>query len=201
VSGKAYANRKEEKERPKGDFYETPYSLLWALYDQTNELKEEQSAYDPCAGNGALIEAGKKIDLKIDGDDWFYGTQIGKQNRNFYDFKGFRSLIVTNFPFSEWDKMVWKGLSVSKRLITIGRVNYFGTHSRNENGLWKYLSDVYVFDRMTDYRAPIHPEGLFHVGALVTGWFVFDSTQKTDNTRLRVLDVQKYAKLGAFDGV
>lgn len=184
--------------RPEGDFYETPYSLVWSLADCTDELDDVETAYDPCAGSGAIVDASAVRGITVTGEDWYYSGKGRWPNPvNFYDYNKHTELILTNFPFSEWDNMVRTGLRVADKVITIGRVNYFGTHARNASGLWKHLKAVYVFDRMIDYRADPHPDGLFYVGALVTGWFIFEKKEQVQ-TNLHVLDVQKYAKLGAY---
>jgi len=196
-SGKAYANRLPQKERPVGDFYPTAKSLTWELL-KTGEVDTNSHIIDPCAGDGAVVEAIKEKhpEMQIDASDWY--TDYGDR-ANIYDLRGHWDAVVTNFPFSEWDKMVKKSLSIADKVITIGRLNYFGSVGRYETGLWDKLKKVYVFNRMVDYRGPVHPEGLFHVGALVTGWFVFDNHHdKLQGTTMEVLDVQKYAKLGAY---
>ena len=192
--GKTYVSKKPLELRPQGDFYETPKSLTWELIKQ-GEIAKTDSIVDPCQGEraivGTLIEEGFS---QVHGSDLF----VGKDNRDIYSYEqDSYDVVVTNFPFSEWDQMVWKSLEIAPKVITIGRVNYFGTHKRNVEGLWDHLIRVYIFDRMVDYRTPYREDGSFHVGALVTGWFVFERRKRTAPT-LHVVDVQRYAKLGAY---
>lgn len=42
-----------------------------------------------------------------------------------------------------------------------------------------------------------YEDGLFHVGAMATGWYLWDMTYTGDPT-IHVVDVQKYAKLGGY---
>lgn len=194
---KAYANKKPLHQRPLGDFYETPYSLVWRLLD-TGEVSGCPGVVDPCAGRGAIVDA-------LDNDPRFKGKIVGFDlysrmfiEKDIYDIEPDSfDIVVTNFPFTEWDAMVRKSLEIAPKVITIGRVNYFGTHDRNVTGFWNHLTNVYVFDRMIDYRTPSRTDGLFHVGALVTGWFVFERDVMGPPI-LEVIDVQEYAKLGAF---
>lgn len=196
MSGKAYANRKKKEDRPEGDFYSTPMSLVREL-KKTGEIDGYSDIIDPCAGEGAIVEAlEENSNALIHASDLYVGydtvADIYDIPQNSYD------LVVTNFPFSEWDDMVRKALEIAPKVITIGRLNYLGTHKRNVTGLWDNLTDIYVFDRMVDYRTPKRLDGLFHVGALVTGWFVFQRGTYEVSPQINLIDVQKYATLGAY---
>ena len=90
-----------------------------------------------------------------------------------------------------------KALQIEK-FAYIGRMNYFGTHARNVNGLFNECKKVYVFDRMIDYRTPYREDGLFHLGALVTAWFVWERGFIGKPT-IEQIDMQKYAKLGSYE--
>ncbi len=53
--GKAYANKKKKSERPKGDFYGTPISLLWELFKKENKnINKWYDVLEPCCGTGNL---------------------------------------------------------------------------------------------------------------------------------------------------
>lgn len=196
MRGKAYANRRAKEERPEGDFYETPRSLVWML-QETGELHGLQNMLDPCAGNGRIVSALRECrpNSTIRGYDLFTG--YGEGTVDFLDAGQDCPAIVTNFPFSQWDSMIRHALEVSELVITIGRLNYFGTHARNVSGLWRNLKRVYAFDRMVDYRTPDREDGCFHVGALVTGWFIFHRKPKKAIC-IEILDVSRYATLGAY---
>lgn len=197
MEGKAYLNKKKVTEQPEGNLYETPKSLTWELI-KTGELSGLSSIIDPCAGHGAIVtELRENLpDTKVIASDWYTGFE---EKRDIYELRDKYDAVVTNFPFNQWDDMVRHSLTLSSKVITIGRVNYFGTYGRNESGLWTHLKKVYIFDRMVDYRAPIHPEGFFHVGGLVTGWFIFDATYQGP-MEFDLIDVQQYAKLGTYKG-
>jgi hypothetical protein len=194
--GKAYAARKAKEARPQGDFYSTPKSLTRELA-KIGELDGYNDILDPCAGEGAIVDVLHEVTgARIHASDLY--TEYGNL-RDIYDYEeNSYDLVVTNFPFSEWDSMLRKALEIAPKVITIGRLNYFGTHQRNVSGLWSDLTDVYVFDRMVDYRTPMRLDGLFHVGALVTGWFVFQRETSGVSPQINLIDVQKYATLGAY---
>lgn len=103
--------------------------------------------------------------------------------------------VIMNPPFSLWDPFVHKAKVESDVLMSIGRLNYLGTHSRNASDIWSNLRAVYCFDRYVDYRTEFREDGLFHVGAMATAWFLWERGY-TSPPELHVLDVQKWAKLG-----
>jgi hypothetical protein len=103
--------------------------------------------------------------------------------------------IITNPPFNLWDDFVLKAKKETEKLLVIGRLNYFGTTSRFNNGIWNNLKSVHCFNRYIDYRTPLRNDGLFNVGAMATAWFLWDSNYE-GTPELNFLDVQNYAKLG-----
>lgn len=205
--GKAYANRKPKEERPESDFYVSPRSLIWALLDQTDVLTQyvqPEPIFDPCCGNFAIgnalrardyvtdlpHEKGKAViqekDISIDGYDFLQDKKRGK------------SIILMNPPFSLFDEFITNAKETSKKVVSIGKLNFFGAYKRNASGLWKNLQHVYIFNRQVDYRTPERDDGLFHVGNLVTGWFLWNREWEEDYWETSMLDVQPYAKLGQF---
>jgi len=188
--GKAYANRK--KDPPQGDFFPTPRSLIWVARDIIeNEFpKNNTSLLEPCAGNGVLVEELEKLgycvrshDLYVDGVDYLTFSCHG------YDG------IITNPPFSLWDEFVKKAKKDVKKVMMIGRLNYFGTAGRLSSGLWEGLKSIYCFNRYVDYRTPARNDGFFHVGAMATAWFIWEKEYIKKPT-INFLDVQTYATLG-----
>ena len=59
MKGKAYANRKPEYERPKGDFYETPSCMTEELV-KTGVLDGVKTIWDPCCGKYAITKVLEK---------------------------------------------------------------------------------------------------------------------------------------------
>ena len=85
------------------------------------------------------------------------------------------------------------------RVCMLGRTDCFGAHGRNVSGVWDHLEKVYIFDRRIDYRTPLRNDGMFYVGAMVTAWFIWNIERPVGLPwETEVIDVQKYAKLGAF---
>ena len=190
MKGKSYAARKESKHRPVGDLYDTPKSLIWELL----EIETFHDILEPAAGNLAIVEA---LDEKLSGNDLIVYGDLST-GEDFYDMKEWPGDILTNPPFSEWDKFVNHAKKIAYgRVCMLGRANYFGTYDRSQSTIWDGLRYVYFLNRMADYRTPRRTDGMFHVGAMVTGWFIWEKWYRGDPA-IRQLDVQKYATLGAF---
>lgn len=194
--GKAYAHKSGQR---KGDLYHTPKSLVWVAEDI---IKREFSdnILEPSAGqsNFPIWEA-LTCDFNIQtycndlfdpetGDDYLYSYD--ELFNTFFE-------VITNPPFSLWDEFVLKAKTHCNKFMFIGRLNYFGTQSRLKKGIWDNLKGIYPFSRYVDYQTPYRGDGLFHVGAMATAWFLWDMEYE-GNIDFQILDVSKWAKLGAF---
>lgn len=187
--GKAYVNRKDETRRPESDYYPTPKSLVWEL-DKLGILDKSVPIYEPAEGEGAITKALTELGYTVSADD------IRTTGKDFLENTKEYPCIVTNPPFSYFDSFVEVAKECSPLVIMIAKTNFFGAYGRYKRGIWKGLRDVYIFNRQVDYRTPCRDDGLFHVGNLITGWFVWDRSWKEDYWRTKVVDVQNYAKLG-----
>ena len=188
--GKNYANRKPLDQRPEADFYGTPISLVWELAKTGVLDKMSTPIYEPASGEGAIAHTLKDMGFSVIEDD------IRTTGKDFLQYEEKHGCIVTNPPFSLFDDFVMKAKEVSPLVIMIAKTNFFGAYKRNETGVWKNLREVHIFNRQVDYRSPKRKDGLFHVGNLITGWFVWDRDWKEDYWKTHIMDVQKYAKLG-----
>ncbi len=215
MSGSTYASRRSALNRPEGDFYATPASLAWSLLDNVEipliKAWEKKKRFlskpapkpvfvDPAVGDGALLRAFEARGFLGRGSDLYPAE--GYLHRDFLEhpigFNPSREILCFNPPFSLFDEFITRAKEIAPYFITLGRVNFFGTHGRNRDGLWKNLKSVHVFDRMVDYRTPARDDGHFHLGALVTCWMVFDRTWTKPYWETSLLDVQDYATLGPF---
>lgn len=206
MSGKAYMNRKSKENRPKGDLYDTPKSLVWEL------LKREkfENILEPAAGNLAIVEA-----LKSSPD---FTSKVTHSDINdgvsFFDYKEWDGDILTNPPFSLWDEFIFhakkiikpgskiiapkkKTVSLFNRICMLGRPDCFAAHSRTTSGIWDGLKYEYVFDRRVDYRTPKRDDGHFHVGAMTSCWLIWEPGY-TGEVIKRIIDVNNYATLGQY---
>lgn len=206
--GKAYANRKPIEDRPEADFYGTPISLVDLAIKEIlpNHLNSSSlKIWEPACGDGAiserLIKAGFTNLLSSD----IRETDYVKQNGKVIDFLSDSTLkgdvIITNPPFSLFDEFVMQAKKKAKLVIFIGKLNFFGAYNRWKDGVWDYLMETHIFNRQVDYRTPYREDGLFHVGNLVTGWFVWRPDQRLTTKfpwQSSIMDVQPWAKLGSF---
>jgi hypothetical protein len=191
--GKAYANKKSKENRPEGDFYPTPISLLWVMNEViTAEFARHVPVLEPCSGNEALAGELRGMGYAVRCNDLYRGgvDYLGA------DFQ--EKAVITNPPFSQWDDFVFKAKTHTDKCMFIGRLNYFGTASRLASGIWNELKAVYCFNRYVDYRTPPRADGNFCVGAMATGWFLWEREWQGSPT-IHFLDVQKYATLGGFN--
>jgi len=192
MKGKAYANRKPLSERPEADFYRTPESLTQALIDH-QLVHKAYYVHEPAAGDGAIQKVLQAAGYNCTAED------IRTTGKDFLEDNTRREQIVTNPPFSLFDEFVEHARDVcSDQYIMLGKMNFFGAYGRTQKHLWKYLREVRIFNRQIDYRTPAGKGGHFHVGNLVTGWFIFDKTWGKNYWHTSILDVQPYATLGAY---
>ena len=189
-TGKAYANKNSAVNRPEGDFYPTPRSLVWTAQQHIQrEFPKKESILEPCFGDGSISEPLEAIGYQVEKNDLFRGGV------DYLTTPFSQRYVITNPPFSLWDEFVQKAKRESLKVLCIGRLNYFGTASRSQSGIWNHLEYVLPFNRYVDYRTPNRHDGLFHVGAMATAWFLWNM-DFTGLPSIEVLDVQPWAKLG-----
>ena len=185
----AFASKKA-RDRSEGDFYPTPKSLVWAVQDTIfREFSRSKPILEPCCGEGAISNELKLYGYTVQENDLFHGGVD-------YLKKPFNvPHMITNPPFSLWDEFVEKAKQECKKIMLIGRLNFFGTASRLRNGMWSHLKEVHIFNRYVDYRTPMREDGFFHIGAMATAWFLWD-TAFDGAPAMYFVDVQEYARLG-----
>ena len=197
MTGKPYANRKKLEDRPKGDFYSTPKSLIWVAEDIIKKEFSGRYVFEPACGKRAISAELEKLGFKVFDND-LYAEGVNNQDylkldKSYMDQQN----IITNPPFSLWDDFVIKAKSHCDKFMFIGRLNYLGTAGRNKSGIWDGLKAIYPFNRYVDYQTPYREDGLFHVGAMATAWFLWEK-KYTEDPIIKILDVQPWAKLGQF---
>lgn len=191
--GKNYANRKPESERPVNDFYPTPTCLTIELLRncRRKHIDLGVNVLEPCCGKYAITNVleRKENKLSVTSRDLIYGNDFLTDD---YLDAHFDS-IVMNPPFKLFDKFVIKAKEIAPVVCCIGKMNYFGAHSRNINGLWDHLEWVLPFDRQIAYDIPEDENGKVQCGMMITGWFVWNRNY-SGYPKIDVIDVQKYIK-------
>ena len=222
VKGKNYANRKPESERPEGDFYPTPSCMVKALLETKlfctdhNVANCNMTILDPCCGKYAignvLRENGYNNIIERDlmyGQNFLYDIYNGARTYPPYEFINYKKqgdyepevyqdnidVLIMNPPFKEFSGFVEKAKDVADRVYCIGKMNFFGAHDRNVNGLWEHLEWVLPFDRQIAFDKPETPDGKVECGMIVSCWMIWN--KKYDGfPKVKVLDMQKYIKRG-----
>ena len=187
--GKAYANRKPESERPVNDLYPTPSCMIKELVESGffNEVKDID-IYDPCCGLYAIGNVLREYGYNnITEKDIMYGQDFLSSDTDYN-----HDVIIMNPPFRAFNSFVEKAKRISRRVYCIGKMNFFGAHDRNVNGLWEHLEWVLPFDRMIAFDKP-EVDGKVECGMMVSGWFIWNRYHEGAPT-IKVLDMQKYIR-------
>lgn len=149
MKGKAYANKKKKENRPIGDFYSTPKSLVWVVEDIIDrEFEKQKHILEPSCGRDNKEPI---VDVLY---SWNYNLIINDLYHNCGGYNYIKkerwteNQIITNPPFSLWDEFVLKAKTHCKKFMFIGRLNYFGCSGRNIsenncNGCKHYLKYGY----------------------------------------------------------
>ena len=188
--GKNYANRKPESERPEGDFYPTPSCMVKELIEGGffNELLDVD-ILDPCCGKYAIGNVLRQYGFKnIIERDLMYGQDfLADYTDNSYD------VLIMNPPFKLFNPFIEKAKRIADRVYCIGKMNFFGAHDRNVNGLWEHLEWVLPFDRQIAFDKPEDENGLVECGMIVSCWMIWNKNYDGE-PKIKVLDMQKYIK-------
>lgn len=198
MKGKNYANRKPESERPLNDFYPTPACMVEELLKSEvsifNSMIENKIILDPCCGKYAIGNVLRKRGFsnynRIIETDLIYGNDFLKE---YEKYKGKIDLVIMNPPFKLFDDFVKKSKEIADKVCCIGKLNFFGAHNRNIEGLWEHLEYILVFDRQIAFDKPETPDGKVECGMMITGWFIWDKNYN-GLPQIKVLDMQKYIK-------
>ena len=196
MKGKAYANRKKEINRPSGDFYETPSCMIEKLPENGffSPFFYDISILDPCCGKYKIGNVLKKYGYNnITENDIIYGYDFLKkdENGNYIDMTKY-DVIIMNPPFKLFDEFVKKAKMQARYVFCIGKMNFFGAHNRNTDGLWNNLKWVLPFDRMIAFDKP-EINGKVECGMLVSCWMIWDC-KYNEEPKIKVLDMNKYIK-------
>lgn len=189
--GKSYAARKKKSERPEGDFYQTPYSFTKILVN-TGEIDFNKTAHDYSCGNGAI---GFVLKDYFRNSFDFCETDIKHDsNLDFLKNMGWikQYQTIQNPPFSLWDNFVLKAKEMKiRKIIYLGKINFFASHKRTKLGIWNNLKSVYVFDRQANLDMPLREDGKFYPGMACYAWFIWDLKYKKDPI-IKTVDCSKY---------
>lgn len=190
-TGKAYANRKPVSQRPNGDAYPTPPAVteefllqFFNEYAKTHKIKD---ILEPCAGSLQMSNVLYSNGYNVTSRDIINGHDFLKEDYSSEHYDA----VVTNFPFSLFDKCVLKAKQVADIVVTVGRLNCFGSHGRNINGLWNGLEYVLPLDRMVAFDRPLRADKKVECGMMVSCFFVWRKDYE-GLPKIKLLDIQKH---------
>lgn len=181
-------SRNKRNESPKNDFYQTPKCVTWELINNyLKDFNKNISILDPCCGLYAIGNELKNFGFtNITEKDLLYGDDFLTNNDPLkYD------CVIMNPPFKDFDSFVTKAKEKSDIICSIGKLNFFGAHKRNVDGLWNNLKYILVFDRQLAYDRPFREDGKVECGMLISCWFIWDKNY-SELPMLKIIDVQKY---------
>ncbi len=148
---------------------------------------------EPACGRSCITEVLRKSGRFSSVEQYDLNHPVLLHRRNFYEETREFPYIITNPPYgAEVDKFVEKAKEIcTEKFAFLLRTNYLSGIKRYNAGVYKGLSKVYVFTRMSDLRCPIRPDGRYETAGIVYAWFVWEK-QCIRNPYIEWIDNQKY---------
>jgi hypothetical protein len=192
MKGKDFFSRKS-----KSDFFETPYSMTEQLLEN-EKFNYNKEFGEPACGKKAIVKILDKYISKLRWADKYY-SDIGGATCDFisdWDLKV--DYIITNPPFTQFDKFVEKAKQIAtEKFAFLGRLEFLTGIGRYYNLLYRQpsypLTKVYVFVRKANleytteekekkynlipYRE-LREDGKYPAGMYHYCWMIFE---KNDN--------------------
>ena len=159
------------KNRPKGDFYQTPFNITRRLLEVE---KFNGRILEPSCGAGAIVSILKEkgyhditaYDLLINGIDFL-------DERRKFDY------IITNPPFSLAKEFILKACEVAPKFAFLLPLNYLHGKERLDKIYSKnILEKIYVFTRYPMLCQSVRPDGKYHTGMMVYAWYIFSTANQ-----------------------
>lgn len=162
--GKAWSHRINKA----NDNLSTPYSMTKQLLE--NERFDYNKKFlDPACGKYAIVKV-----LPVDYID-AYDIEFDFFNEtDKYDY------IITNPPWSEWDKFIEKAKEIAiEKFAMLGDADFLTGIGRYENKLYfdgEYnLSIIHEFVRKADLRHELRDDGKYPAGCIHFAWYIFEN--------------------------
>lgn len=183
-----HESRNKIESSPENDFYQTPKCVTWELINNyLKDIDKDSLILDPCCGLYAIGNELKEFGFtNITERDLSYGDDFLSNN----DALKYRCVIM-NPPFNKFDAFIEKAKEKAEIICSIGKLNFFGAHKRNIDGVWNNLKYILVFDRQLAYDRPFREDGKVECGMLISCWFIWDKKYE-GLPMIKVIDMQKY---------
>lgn len=178
AKGKPYAHRRNKL----NDNLPTPYSMTQHLF-KNEKFDYNKSVLEPACGELAIVDVLINYfnrDISFDDikgiNSFGWGDVEGK---DFFSQKKQFNYIITNPPFSLWDKFVEKAKEIAiQKFAFLGDMDFLTGIDRYNKKLYfdgKYgLARVYEFVRKCDLRHELREDGKYPAGMQhYYGWYIF----------------------------
>lgn len=158
-------------QRKESDFYETPFSMTKQLIER-EVFHRDRLIFDPCCGNGAIIDVLLKNKYCADGKDL-------KQGYDFLKDQTVHCYIITNPPYSLANKFIKHCQKiVAKKFALLLPLSYLHGQQRYEEKLFILeefpLSKIYVFTRYPMLGEPLRKDGKYNTGMVAYAWYIWE---------------------------
>lgn len=187
--GKDFFSRKS-----KHDNIYTPYSMTEQLLEN-EKFDYNKTVLEPACGNGAINKILWKDNESTFKFGAFYDINF-MRSENFLNENWHYNYIITNPPFSLWDKFVEKSKQVAtEKFAFLGRLEFLTGIGRYYNLLYRQpsypLTKVYIFVRKANlmFNTPkdiekkhklipyydLREDGKYPAGMYHYAWFIFEN--------------------------
>lgn len=153
-------------DRPESDFYPTPDSVVYDLFETVPKLDPYTSGMtylEPCYGSGKMyrhLPVGSRwaeLDMGVD----YLNTQFDKVD-----------CIITNPPFSLAKEFLEKSLTEATVVVYLLRLNFLSSQKRKEFWLKNKPTSLAVLSKRPSFTRDGKTDSSDY------GWFIFDKTDK-----------------------
>lgn len=188
--------------RPKNDFYQTPYHCTRLLLDQLQNSwhihSKDITILEPCSGKGAITKVFDEYGLNFVSYDLF-PANVDLISQDFLDETRVFDYIITNPPYNISNEFILKAKQIASRgFALLLPINYLQGKKRFKE-IWsdkKYpLTNVFVFTRYLLMSEDIRQDGTCDSGMVVFAWFIWEQyTSLHDYPKLTFLDNDPFIK-------
>ncbi len=180
--GKNFSTNNTGK-RKNSDFYETPYSITYQLFEKEH-FNRDYSILEPCCGNNAITRVMNNLGYQVD----YYDKFIEHNNRckDFITEENKYYQMVTNPPFSLAFEFIQKAkIIIENKFAFLLPLSYLHGKKRYDhiyNCKDFPLKKVYVFTRYPLLGNSLREDGKYNTGMMVYAWFIWERQYDADPT-------------------
>ena len=171
-------------QRKKSDFYETPYSITWQLF-QAEHFQKDRTVLEPACGNLAIVKILDKFGFDA---IKYYDINNKKHKGDFLEDTQTVDYIITNPPYAQAFQFVQHAKEVALLKFAMllplsylhGKKRYDTIYSDRNYP----LARVHVFTRYPMLGEELRRDGKYKTGMMVYAWFVFESRDTWEHNKV-----------------